>query len=515
MKPCKTAYKIVRKDDSEIYKGFGFRHLSDATAYYVHRNNESFSGTTTLCQTIGESIIFMAEYIASLLEGKKNKGSILVSEDGSSVWIDLPVPADWRENRITDVYSYKAQKDFSSLLKICPCDSDGSYIKSVSSDLSEHYKLLPVMLLLLAKTIYEDDEYAAMFMEFVRTPNAADLVTLHEDLYQKYKNDEFILSCRDMTASADDCIVSLDQKLMNIYANTAAAEELPDITEIKAFESADFMEEYRELIPILSEEFRLPAKLVSLCSAVAEGDIGSVLLYGPAGTGKTMSCKLICHETGLPLMETVNCTENLDEFILGKYLPEEDRIVFRESFVTKAIRFGGAVIFEEINFARPQYLAFLNSLLDDNGFVRLDSGEVVRRHKNFRFFATMNIGYYGTKELNQALYNRFNAIVELDELSDEAISTMLAARIPECKNYIKDMLEVYHRIKHKAKAEELDLVISPRNLENWARMAKYEGYITAAEKTIVPVARGEHSLEVMIRKILSSHSFNRVNGNDK
>ena len=272
---------------------------------------------------------------------------------------------------------------------------------------------------------------------------------------------------------------------------------------------------YRKLIPELSEEFRLPTKLKSLCSAVAEGDIRSVLLYGPAGTGKTMSCKLICRETGLPLMETVNCTENLDEFILGKYLPEDDKIVFKESFVTKAVRYGGAVIFEEINFARPQYLAFLNSLLDDNGFVRLDSGEVVRRHKNFRFFATMNIGYYGTRELNQALYNRFNAIAELDELSDEAISSMLAARIPLCKEYIKDMLEVYHRIKHKAEAEGLDLVISPRNLENWARMAKYEGYIAAAEKTIIPVARGERSLENMIRKIVSSHIFNRVNSDDR
>ena len=77
-------------------------------------------------------------------------------------------------------------------------------------------------------------------------------------------------------------------------------------------------------------------------------------------------------------------------------------IVFKESYVTKAIREGGVVVFEEINFAKPQHLAFLNSLLDDNGFVRLDNGEVVRRNKNFRFFATMNLGYFGTKELNQA-----------------------------------------------------------------------------------------------------------------
>ena len=121
----------------------------------------------------------------------------------------------------------------------------------------------------------------------------------------------------------------------------------------------------------------------------------------------------------------------------------------------------------------------------------------------------MNIGYYGTKELNQALYNRFNAVVEIDELSDEAISTMLSVRVPECKVHIKDMLEVYHRVKMKSQAEELDIVISPRNLENWARMAKYEGYINASEKTIVPVARGERSTEDMIRKIIASHSWKK------
>lgn len=75
--------------------------------------------------------------------------------------------------------------------------------------------------------------------------------------------------------------------------------------------------------------------------------------------------------------ETINCTENLDEFVLGKFIPQDDKIIFKGSYVTKAIRKGGAVVFEEINFAKPQYLAFLNSLLDDNGFVRLDNGEVV------------------------------------------------------------------------------------------------------------------------------------------
>ena len=166
------------------------------------------------------------------------------------------------------------------------------------------------------------------------------------------------------------------------------------------------------------------------------------------------------------------------------------------------------MVFEEINFAKPQHLAFLNSLLDDNGFVRLDNGDVVKRHPNFRFFATMNLGYFGTKELNQALYNRFNGIVEIATLSDEAIKRMLTARVPECTPLVDKILGVYHKLKKKIESEELDIVISPRNLENWARLAKYDGYIKAAEKTIIPVAKCDRTLEDTIRGILMLYKWN-------
>jgi MoxR-like ATPase len=251
----------------------------------------------------------------------------------------------------------------------------------------------------------------------------------------------------------------------------------------------------------------MPEAVKPLCSAVTNGDAMSLLLTGPAGTGKSTCCKQMCQEIHLPLMEVINCTENLDEFVLGKFVPEEERFVFKESYVTKAIRHGGAVIFEEINFAKPQYLAFLNSLLDDNGFVRLDNGENVRRHPNFRFFATMNMGYYGTRELNQALYNRFNVVVELAALADESIKRMLTKRVPECEDKLDKLLSVYHKLKKKIESDELDFVISPRNLENWARMARYEGYLAAAEKTIIPIAKCDRVMENAIRGILQIYNW--------
>jgi midasin (ATPase involved in ribosome maturation) len=141
-------------------------------------------------------------------------------------------------------------------------------------------------------------------------------------------------------------------------------------------------------------------------------------------------------------------------------------------------------------------------LLDDNGFIRLDSGEVVRRHNNFRFFATMNLGYFGTKELNQALFNRFNAVVELAALPDDSIRKMLAFRVPECVPFIDKMLGVYHKLKKKIESEELEIVISPRNLENWARLSRHEGFLRASEKTIIPIAKNDRALESAIKGII-------------
>ncbi|MDD7429654.1 MAG: AAA family ATPase [Oscillospiraceae bacterium] len=505
LKPCKQAYKQVRPNSDEIFKGFGFRHLSDATQYYVHPNNQSYKGTTTLCQPIGEAVMLLTDYISGIFSGE-NIGDILSDDSGNTVCLDITVPRDWLASGVTDAYSYRGYIDSTSMIRIGAYDKNGRLIESSSNSLTECYKLLPVLMLLLARLILTDDGYCSAFLSFAASPDAESFVGLHEDFYQHFKNDEFLIDYRDISFPKS-AVNSFSEKYRTINENEKALKQRQENVTIVPFDNGTFSEEYLPLVPDLKEEFVLPKNLASVCNAVVSGDVTAVLLHGPAGTGKTMSCKLICREINMPVMETVNCTENLDEFVLGKYLPDGDRIVFRESYVTAAIRYGGAVIFEEINFARPQYLAFLNSLLDDNGFVRLDSGEIVRRHKNFRFFATMNIGYYGTRELNQALYNRFNAIIELAELYDEAISRMLTARVPECAEHCDKLISVYHKLKAKISAEELDMVISPRNIENWARLAKFEGYIAAAEKTIIPIAKCDRAAEDAIRGMIRLYKW--------
>lgn len=503
----KISYKVVRENSKDIYKGFGFKHLSDATQYYVHPDNQSFKGTTTLCQPIGESVILFASMLSEIMNGN-GYGDYYVSDDRNTVFFEVAISDDYRDNGVIEnhIYKYRALCEGSSI-KLAAYDYHDRWIVGDMEHLHPLYKLLPCFCVLLAKEMETEPDYRAVMDSFIQNPVADTFVNLHEDFYQNHKMDEFAVEYTDLSYVDIKELRSFSSSYQIIKENKKLMNE-PKTLEIIPFAPHAFSPEQRLFIPKLSPEFILPKNLHSICNAVASGDMLAVLFHGPAGTGKTMSCKLVCQAIGLPVMETINCTENLDEFVLGKFIPEEDKIIFKESYVTRAIRDGGAVVFEEINFAKPQYLAFLNSLLDDNGFVRLDNGEVVKRHPNFRFFATMNLGYFGTKELNQALYNRFNGIAEIAALSDEAISRMLVARVPECTPVVDKILGVYHKLKKKIESEELDIVISPRNLENWARLAKYDGYISAAEKTIIPIAKCDRALEETIRGIIVLYKWN-------
>ena len=502
----KTAYKVVRKNSPEIYKGFGFKHLSDVTQYYVHPDNQSYKGTTTLCQSIGEAVILFTLMIQAAANSNAF-GDYYISDNKTSFLLDITLPEDYRDNGVISkkIYRYRALS-FKNEVKLAAYDKNGNFIEGDMEHLHLLYKLLPAFMVLLCREIDTDLEYRAIMDNFVENPVADTFVNLNEDFYQNHKIDEHELEYKDLSDVDVTGWDSWAESYAVIMENKKAAKKKNEES-IHRFPPDTFTDEQKTLIPNLSSEFVLPDNLISICNAVSAGDILAVLFHGPAGTGKTVSCKLTAQTIGLPIMETINCTENLDEFVLGKFIPQDDRIIFKESYVTKAIRDGGAVIFEEINFAKPQHLAFLNSLLDDNGFVRLDNGDVVKRNSNFRFFATMNMGYLGTKELNQALYNRFSAVIEIAALSDESISRMLTARIPECTTVIEKILGVYHKIKKKVETEELDVVISPRNLENWARLAKYDGYIKAAENTIIPVAKCDRALEDTIRGIIMLYKW--------
>lgn len=529
-KPFQAAFFINRKN-TKSNKNIILSNLNSVdelltkTDYaQIYQNQNSKTGKTYLAQPIAEAL----GLIINILKDYQNK-SIFCTDESRCVFSSrLYIPNNLQllttDNKIN---SYKVTINleeeqiyvaaYDKENKIIPIETAIGPMTIISTrdqnknifHFHDMNMLLPIFAtyFLIKRETYK--EAAMLINQILSNENhpehhkksTVEFIQLCEDLYQENKNEIMETTYCD---NASD--IELRENIINTSADTGTLEEITldnFIPEESRFSPTDFKEYQLDYIPKLPPEMVLDEQIKTLGNAIYAGDCIATLFHGPAGTGKTANCKLICQQIQLPIMEIINCTESSDESVLGKYIPQEEKIIFKESKIVEAIRNGGAVVFEEINFSKPQHTAFLNSLLDDNGFVILDNGEKVRRNKNFRFFATMNYGYAGTRPLNEATYNRFNCVYKVDELPIYAIKNMLTTRVPECQNMLPKIINIYQKIKNLIKTTESETGhISPRNLENWARMAKYTTWKKAAECTILPCANFDEDLEKEIKKIL-------------
>lgn len=489
------------RDDKKIFDGYGYFHLNSILGRALSAFNLKKGTQVVFFQTLGEAVtVFKEIYLTKSSNATPNAFFLKELEQGEKMVALHFEPSAYLKSELKlpeEISSYRV-KLCGKKIEFAAFDKINALVKE--DEVPDICKYFVVFMAFVGLEMLTSNDFNVAMLDFAKVANKEKFVYAYALLQSAHRRDVY-----DNVVYKD--LIDLGTQTDWKYLYPVYAEPVEIKTIVVQEEKPVFSEELLEFVPKLGPEFVMPTKFNDIARAIYKGDIRTLLLHGPAGTGKTSTCKLIAQTIGFPVVEVINCTENLDEFVLGKYIPMDDKIVFKESGVTTAIRDGGVVVFEEINFARPQYLAFLNSLLDDNGFVRLDSGETVRRNKNFRFFATMNVGYFGTKELNQALYNRFNCIAEVPALEDAAIIRMLETRVPECKSVTAKMLRVYNKIRIMIEEKELDIVISPRNLENWARLARYQGYVEAAETTIVPVARNDKDIEDAIRDIINTFKW--------
>ena len=86
------------------------------------------------------------------------------------------------------------------------------------------------------------------------------------------------------------------------------------------------------------------------------------------------------------------------------------RRMFRQGPIYKCAVRGGFGILDEINMAKNESLAVLHASLDFRRIIDVPGYERIRLSPCTRFIATMNYGYAGTRELNEALASRFMVI---------------------------------------------------------------------------------------------------------
>lgn len=155
----------------------------------------------------------------------------------------------------------------------------------------------------------------------------------------------------------------------------------------------------------------------------------NLLLCGAKATGKNVLAENLAAAFDRPRWN-VSLHINMDaSFMVGTDTFAEGRVSFRPGPVYQCAQKGGFCILDEINMARNEALAVLHSLLDYRRMMDIPGYDLLKLHPATRFIATMNYGYAGTRELNEALASRF-VVLRLPVICGDDLITLLQSEYP-------------------------------------------------------------------------------------
>lgn len=107
-------------------------------------------------------------------------------------------------------------------------------------------------------------------------------------------------------------------------------------------------------------------------------------------------------------------------------------VYFREGPITMASKVGGFAVLDEINMAKNEAMAVLHSALDYRRIIDIPGYDLIKIHPATRFIATMNYGYEGTRDLNEALLSRF-VVIKMPTISEDDLKQLIAEAYPALK----------------------------------------------------------------------------------
>ena len=161
--------------------------------------------------------------------------------------------------------------------------------------------------------------------------------------------------------------------------------------------------------------------------ALLQGE--NLLLCGGKATGKNILADNLAWLFGRPVY-TVSFHVNTDSStLIGTDTFTGGEVRLRRGPVAQAAAYGGFCVLDEINMAKNDAVAVLHAVLDYRRLIDVPGYEVIPLHPATRFIATMNYGYAGTRELNEALVSRFT-VIRMPTLDENRLASLLRTDVP-------------------------------------------------------------------------------------
>ncbi|MDD6785935.1 MAG: MoxR family ATPase [Eggerthellales bacterium] len=165
-------------------------------------------------------------------------------------------------------------------------------------------------------------------------------------------------------------------------------------------------------------------------AAILQGQ--NLLLVGGKATGKNVLCETLSWVFGRPSFD-ISFHVNTDAAsLIGTDTFRNNQVELRKGPIYQCAEWGGFGVLDEINMAKNDAVSVLHATLDHRRRIDVPGYSRIQLHPATRFIGTMNQGYAGTRELNEALVSRF-LVVDMPPLDKPTLKMLLAKYFPDMR----------------------------------------------------------------------------------
>ena len=204
----------------------------------------------------------------------------------------------------------------------------------------------------------------------------------------------------------------------------------------------------RPSIPFYGKEI-----LEMAIAAILQGQ--NLLLTGPKATGKNILAENLAYIFNRPSYNVSFHVNTSSGDLIGTDTFEDNEVKLRKGSIYRCAEYGGFGILDEINMAKNDAVSVLHATLDYRRSIDVPGYDKIDLHPAARFIGTMNYGYAGTKELNEALVSRF-LVIDMPAQTEETLGFIFKEMFPDAKEKaVEQFVGLFLDLQRKALNSEI------------------------------------------------------------
>ena len=214
----------------------------------------------------------------------------------------------------------------------------------------------------------------------------------------------------------------------------------------------DLKEEYKYRIPKIKYKYYGKKTWEKAIAAILSSD--NILLSGPKATGKNVLAENLAYLFKRPLWTVSLNIASDPSSLIGSDTFKNNEVTLKKGPVYEAAEQGGFAVFDEINMAKNEALSVVHSTLDYRRVLDISGYDRLNLNDATRFIATMNYGYIGTRDLNEALISRF-LVIDMPTIEESDLAKLFKENTNLKDSAIKIFTKLFLDLQEKSLNSEI------------------------------------------------------------